>query len=566
LRSFAKLVLALTPISVVLGQTDRALAALDEAAADFEQGRTAEAGQKLDAILKDHPLELRVLVLKAAVLDSLDRHAEAESYYQRALKLAPGSAQVLNNAANHYLASGDRQRARELYLKAIAADPQHVNANLQLAQMSVEEKLGSEALDYLNRVGDAANSDVALLVRAQALALTGRCTDAGSLLESLEGQAGGGPSLFFSTGLAFAGCKKYDEAERSFSRALDADPRNPEILHNLGLAALEAGHAARATAVFETALKERPDDPDSLYALARAYLKQERPVDAASLLTKAQKLASGRAEIVLLLAQVTAKLELFRDAATAYDEYLKLKPADAVARRERAFTLACANRSKSALADLEWYAKEHPHDATGWYELSMVQSFEDRPVALKSLGRSLTLEPGLSPARYARALLNLEEQNPAAAIDDLRLYLEQQPQDYRAMAHLGKAYLAVGRVNDAVDVLKRAMEIAPDAPLVLVMYRRALVQAGRADEASMILSRLKQTGTAGEGPRPQAGLIGYLSFSLTAGLHDAFQIGPAIGAMATGFSMLDQFGQRRTMESLMGPQGLVLVFFRSADW
>jgi hypothetical protein len=50
------------------------------------------------------------------------------------------------------------------------------------------------------------------------------------------------------------------------------------------------------------------------------------------------------------------------------------------------------------------------------------------------------------------------------------------------------------------------------------------------------------------------------------GLHDAAQIGPATGAIATEFSLLDQFGQRRTMASLMGPQGLVLVFFRSADW
>jgi hypothetical protein len=48
--------------------------------------------------------------------------------------------------------------------------------------------------------------------------------------------------------------------------------------------------------------------------------------------------------------------------------------------------------------------------------------------------------------------------------------------------------------------------------------------------------------------------------------HDATQIGPAAGAIAAEFSLLDQFGQRRTLESLMEPQGLVLVFFRSADW
>ncbi len=49
-------------------------------------------------------------------------------------------------------------------------------------------------------------------------------------------------------------------------------------------------------------------------------------------------------------------------------------------------------------------------------------------------------------------------------------------------------------------------------------------------------------------------------------LHDAAQIGPPAGAIAPGFSLPDQFGQHRTLESLMQPHGLVLVFFRSADW
>jgi hypothetical protein len=49
-------------------------------------------------------------------------------------------------------------------------------------------------------------------------------------------------------------------------------------------------------------------------------------------------------------------------------------------------------------------------------------------------------------------------------------------------------------------------------------------------------------------------------------LKDAQQIGLAVGATAPGFSLVDQFGQNRTLESLMGSNGLVLVFFRSADW
>lgn len=48
--------------------------------------------------------------------------------------------------------------------------------------------------------------------------------------------------------------------------------------------------------------------------------------------------------------------------------------------------------------------------------------------------------------------------------------------------------------------------------------------------------------------------------------RDATGIGLAAGATAAAFSLPDQSGQPRSLESLMGPQGLVLVFFRSADW
>lgn len=50
------------------------------------------------------------------------------------------------------------------------------------------------------------------------------------------------------------------------------------------------------------------------------------------------------------------------------------------------------------------------------------------------------------------------------------------------------------------------------------------------------------------------------------GLRDTPPAGLSVHATAPEFSLTDQFGQGRTLESLMGPQGMVLVFFRSADW
>jgi tetratricopeptide (TPR) repeat protein len=500
--------------SVALAQQSATELTLEEAAAALEQGKAAEAERKLESILKSHPTELRALILAGAVLDAQQRYGEAEGYYQRALKVAPDSAQVRNNAGNHYLAGGNRSKAREFFLKALAIDSRHVNANLQLAQMSVDDKQGTQALAYLGRLENAANSHPAvMLLRARALALTGQCGDAAQILDKLDGASNADPSVHFSTGMAYAECKLYQQAEKSFTRALDADPRNFDVLYNLGLAALEAGHSDRAAGALETALKERLEDPDAIYTLARAYLKQERPMDAAGLLARVRKLAPKRADIVLLLAQATARLEFYKDAAAIYDEYLKLKPADDVARRERGFMLACANQVNSALVDLEWYIRKYPGDATGFYELAVAKAFVDRNAALRALDHALALDPGLVPARSARALLNIEEENPAAAVEDLQSFLERQPNDYRALAHLGQAYLALDRAGDAAGVLKRAADLAPNSPLVLVQYRRALVKLGRAQEAGAILARLRQSGSAAEERRPQSGLIEYLSLA-----------------------------------------------------
>jgi len=46
----------------------------------------------------------------------------------------------------------------------------------------------------------------------------------------------------------------------------------------------------------------------------------------------------------------------------------------------------------------------------------------------------------------------------------------------------------------------------------------------------------------------------------------AVATGPNVGSKVPDFSLPDQTGQTRSLTSLAGPKGLVLVFFRSADW
>jgi cytochrome oxidase Cu insertion factor (SCO1/SenC/PrrC family) len=49
-------------------------------------------------------------------------------------------------------------------------------------------------------------------------------------------------------------------------------------------------------------------------------------------------------------------------------------------------------------------------------------------------------------------------------------------------------------------------------------------------------------------------------------LPDVQKLGPQIGERVPDFTLTDQHGQPRTLASLMGPRGVMLVFYRSADW
>ena len=47
---------------------------------------------------------------------------------------------------------------------------------------------------------------------------------------------------------------------------------------------------------------------------------------------------------------------------------------------------------------------------------------------------------------------------------------------------------------------------------------------------------------------------------------DVASLGPQVGERVPAFSLPDQNGQIQTLESILGPNGAILMFHRSADW
>jgi len=65
-------------------------------------------------------------------------------------------------------------------------------------------------------------------------------------------------------------------------------------------------------------------------------------------------------------------------------------------------------------------------------------------------------------------------------------------------------------------------------------------------------------------------LLGLLLFAFVQASQpatvDTSKIGPQVGQTVPPIRGVDQFGKPQTLESIYGPNGAMLVFFRSADW
>ena len=64
--------------------------------------------------------------------------------------------------------------------------------------------------------------------------------------------------------------------------------------------------------------------------------------------------------------------------------------------------------------------------------------------------------------------------------------------------------------------------------------------------------------TIGATPRPQS--------AASTSTVDVDTVGPRVGDVLPDFTLRDQRGQPHSLTSLLGSNGAVIVFFRSADW
>ncbi len=432
----------------------------------------------------------------AARLDAEGKCAEAEEYYKAALAQGSPSPALLNNAGNHYLVCGQGAKAQAYFEKLLEINPLHQNANLQLARIAAEKKEGKKALEYLAKVKET--DPQVMLLRAEALHWAGRETESLSTLDRVAKENSSDPRILFVLGLSCARLALYDRAETAFNDALVLAPGNFDILFNLGRAAARARHYDRAQRALETALKIRPGDVDLLMELARVWATRQDYLRAFFLLVQARQKAPRRTDALLMLAQVAQDAGYFEDSAAAYDEYLRLRPDDDTARRDRALAAGqTESRREEAGKELAWYLKKHPDDPQGYYIYARVFWWNKPEESLVHLSEAARLAPDSVQIRFSRAWILQRLGQSAESLTDLEAANRLEPGNVRILDLMALAYLALDQPAEAEKALRVALAKAPDDPEAVMHMGRALMALGREGEAQSYMEKYQKI-------RPQA--------------------------------------------------------------
>jgi serine/threonine protein kinase/tetratricopeptide (TPR) repeat protein len=175
--------------------------------------------------------------LRAVLLSALDRHADALAQADRAVATAPLAGEALLTRATVRRRAGDKAGA--------LADLDHA----------------------LRLVGETAPLREA---RGRLLTEMGRPSDALTDLKNAV-LADGGPSVSIAVAEALAELGRTAEAINHWSRALSADPHDPEVLLGRARCCLRLGQWDEALADLETAAALSSSQPRRLAEVAQAY-------------------------------------------------------------------------------------------------------------------------------------------------------------------------------------------------------------------------------------------------------------------------------------------------------
>lgn len=446
---------------VALGKdTPTGLAARGQLAADrLANGKVAEAKALVAEVLATSPRDNTALVLRSRMLLADGQARDAIIDLRSAAKDQPGSPEIVGLLAQAHRQTAEPQLAREVLVDAVKFKPDSAELHLLLAADMADSKEFKTAMGETEAALKLAPKNLrAHELKAQLQLAQNDASGAEATLAALKTLSPKDPTGALKLGQFYAGQKKYDAALKEYDAAGQVAPDAPgPVLAGIGLLIGQRRFDEADARVDALAARDpknvlpyqlRGDVAVARNDLAGAEQAYRKMVEFAP------QVPSGYQS----LARVLALRNDLGGGLKVLEQGEKLIPADVSIASARAEWLTRAGRNDEAIALYETLLKRVP-DADAFANNLAYLLIETRGDPA-SLERSLALTRGFK-----------DSNNPG--------YLDS----------LGWTHYKLGQYADAVPVLERAVQRAPNAPLLQLHLGLALHKKGDTAKAQEFLRK-----------------------------------------------------------------------------
>jgi tetratricopeptide (TPR) repeat protein len=422
-------------------------------------GRGAEAITWLEEAANDNPQ------LYGSLADFYGRErrwSESAGAYAKALERNPRSFDLRVRMASSLLNAGSRDnvaKAREALREALALRGTEERALYLMSQ--AERRLGEP---------EAAEATARKLITQNSKNPRGYL----ALAEALEEQR---KYQLLVDALAPAMTTFRGSAEGAFAQSM--------LLPHLAFAYQELGQHDKAIATFEDARKLAPNDPSVVGYLIQAQLAAKNYSAAAELAKSARAQNPSDLRLARLESQALRRGGKVDQGLAILEEIARAKESEPAAHIALAQAYAEANRGAQAVKVLQDAQVRFPEETAITFELGTVLDRQKKFAESESVFRQLIArEPENAAAlNYLGYMLADRGERLNESVAYLKRALALDPENGSFLDSIGWAYFKDGKIDLALENLKRAADQLQSNSVVQDHYGDALFKAGRYQEA-----------------------------------------------------------------------------------
>jgi len=268
-----------------------------------------------------------LLAARASELASAGNKEAAIEIFLKAVALEPDSAPLANDLGSLYLDSGRVEEAIASFRRAVELDPQLYEPQRNLAVALTVAGKKDEASDAFRIARQMEPSEIGLyVVSSQLLMDADRTDEAITVLEEARTWAPESAPVESQMGLIRLRRGETEAALEAFRKAVALEPDDPESHNRLALGLSRAREGDCGLEAIEKALELLPDAPHLLDSLGTVRLARGETAEAVAAYRRAVAAEPDRAVYRFNLSIALARDGANREASTEKAEALRLDP------------------------------------------------------------------------------------------------------------------------------------------------------------------------------------------------------------------------------------------------